>query len=122
MQEADGHSLLRSDRLSREFIAVGVEDSVATALEKIRQSPGTGEIFYTYACDPAGRLVGVVPVRKLLRAQPEELIGSLMFTRVVKLPVNATDELVEDFFVTYRFLAFPVVDADGRIVGVVEVG
>lgn len=120
--DAEGsHSLLRSDRLSRDFIAVGVEDTVATALEKIRMSPGTGEIFYCYACDPEGRLVGVVPVRKLLRSQPDERIASLMFTRVVKLPVNATDDIVEDFFVTYRFLAFPVVHEDGRIAGVVEV-
>ncbi|QRK05576.1 magnesium transporter [Archangium violaceum] len=116
------HSLLRSDRLSRDFVAVGVEDTVAQALEKIRSTPGTNEIFYCYACDPAGRLVGVVPIRKLIRAAPEERISSLMFTRVVKLPADAPDSLVEDFFVTYRFLAFPVVDAEGRIVGVVEVG
>ncbi|RKH34659.1 magnesium transporter [Corallococcus praedator] len=114
------HTLLQGDRLSRDFTAVGVEDTVAQALEKIRASPGTGEVFYCYACDPAGRLVGVVPIRKLIRAAPEERIATLMFTRVVKLPVDAPDAVVEDFFVTYRFLAFPVVDADGRIVGVVE--
>ena len=115
------HSLLRSDRLSRDFVSVGTEDTVAVALEKMRATPGTNEIFYCYACDPAGRLVGVVPIRKLIRAAPEELISALMFTRVVKLPWNAPDSLVEDFFVTYRFLAFPVVDAEGRIAGVVEV-
>ncbi|WP_257457329.1 magnesium transporter [Archangium lipolyticum] len=115
------HTLLRSDRLSRDFVAVGAEDTVAQALEKIRAAPGTNEIFYCYACDPAGRLVGVVPSRKLIRASPEERISSLMFTRVVKLPANAPDSLVEDFFVTYRFLAFPVVDTEDRIVGVVEV-
>ncbi|MGZ3461430.1 MAG: magnesium transporter, partial [Archangium sp.] len=115
------HSLLRSDRLSREFVAVGTEDTVAQALEKIRAAPGTNEIFYCYACDPAGRLVGVVPSRKLIRAAPDERISSLMLTRVVKLPATAPDSLVEDFFVTYRFLAFPVVDAEDHIVGVVEV-
>ena len=115
-------TLLRSDRLSRDFVSVGVEDTVAQALDKMRAAPGGNEIFYCYACDPEGRLVGVVPIRKLIRAGPEERIASLMFTRVVKLPVDAPDSLVEDFFVTYRFLAFPVVDADGRIVGVVEVG
>jgi len=115
------HSLLRSDRLSRDFVAVGAGDTVAQALEKLRASPGSSEIFYCYACAPDGRLVGVVPIRKLIRAAPEELISSLMFTRVVKLPADAPDSLVEDFFVTYRFLAFPVVDAEGRIVGVVEV-
>lgn len=121
MTDPQAKTLLRSDRLSRDFISVGVEDSVALALEKIRGTPGTGEIFYCYACDPEGKLVGVVPVRKLLRADPTDKIGALMFTRVVKLPIDATDELVEDFFVTYRFLAFPVVDENERIVGVVEV-
>ena len=117
----DAHSLLRSDRLSRDFVAVGADDTVAQALEKMRATPGTNEIFYCYACDEAGRLVGVVPIRKLIRAAPEERIRSLMIARVVKLPATATDEVVEDFFVTYRFLAFPVVDAEDRIVGVIEV-
>ena len=117
----DQHSLLRDDRLSRDFVAVGTEDTVAQALDKLRAAPGTHEIFYCYACDPEGRLVGVVPIRKLIRAAADERIATLMFTRVVKLPADAPDELVEDFFVTYRFLAFPVVDAEGRIVGVAEV-
>lgn len=120
MPPETAHTLLKGDRLSRDFTAVGVEDTVAQALEKLRAHPGTGEIFYCYACDPAGRLVGVVPIRKLIRAAPDERIASLMFTRVVKLPADASDALVEDFFVTYRFLAFPVVDAEERIVGVVE--
>lgn len=117
----EAHSLLQSERLCRDFIAVGAEDTVAQALEKIRASPGTREIFYCYACDPRGRLVGVVPIRKLIRADPAEHIAALMFTRVVKLPADAPDSLVEDFFLTYRLLAFPVVDAEGRIAGVVEV-
>lgn len=117
-----GQTLLRPDNLSREFVAVGVEDTVAQALEKIRVAPaGPGDVFYCYACDPEGRLVGVVPVRKLLRAAPEDRISTVMFTRIVKLPADAPDSLVEDFFATYRFLAFPVVDKDGRIVGVIEV-
>lgn len=115
------HTLLQSDRLSRDFVSVGADDTVAQALEKIRASNGTGEIFYCYACDAEGRLAGVVPLRKLIRAGPEERIASLMFTNVVKLSADAPDSLVEDFFVTYRFLAFPVVDTVGRIVGVVEV-
>ncbi|HEX8441556.1 magnesium transporter [Archangium sp.] len=113
--------MLRSDRLSRDFVSVGAGDTVAQALEKTRAAPGSNEIFYCYAVDPDGRLVGVVPIRKLIRAAPEERISSIMFTRVVKLPADAPDSLVEDFFVTYRFLAFPVVDAQDRILGVVEV-
>lgn len=120
MATEETHSLLRSDRLSRDFVSVGVADTVAQALEKIRASADTREIFYCYACDPEGRLVGVVPIRKLIRAAPDERIASLMFDRVVKLPEDAPDSLVEDFFVTYRFLAFPVVDKAGRIAGVVE--
>lgn len=121
MSSPETHSILHSDRLSRDFVAVGVEDTVSQALEKIRAAPGTSDIFYCYACDAEGRLMGVVPVRKLIRAAPEEKIAALMFKQVVKLPLDAPDSLVEDFFVTYRFLAFPVVDAGGRIVGVVEV-
>lgn len=121
MPDPRAHTLLQSERLSRDFVAVGVEDTVEAALAKIRAAPETREIFYCYACDPAGRLVGVVPIRKLIRALPGERIDALMSSRIVALPIDAPDSLVEDFFVTYRFLAFPVVDTAGRIEGVLEV-
>ncbi|MBX5480333.1 MAG: magnesium transporter [Myxococcaceae bacterium] len=115
-------TLLQSDRLSRNFVSVGEEDTIGAALEKIRTSAeSAADIFYIYACDPEGRLTGVVPVRKLVLSPMTARIRDVMFSRIVKLPHDATDDLVEDFFVTYRLLAFPVVDEEGRIAGTIEV-
>jgi magnesium transporter len=113
-------TLLVRENLSDDWVAVGVEDTVQVALEKIRSAPESREVFYCYACDPDGKLVGVVPIRKLIRASPGDRIDALMSTRIVKLPLGGPDSLVEDFFVTYRFLAFPVVDDGGRIAGMIE--
>jgi magnesium transporter len=113
-------TLLTRENLSEDFVAVGVDDTAAVALEKIRAAPETREIFYCYACDTEGRLVGVVPIRKLIRAAPDQRISELMSTRIVKLPLGAPDSIAQDFFATYRFLAFPVVDSFGRIAGMIE--
>lgn len=117
---SDPVTLLTRENLSEDFVAVGIDDTAAQALEKIRAAPETREVFYCYACDPDGRLVGVVPIRKLIRASPDQKIAELMSTRIVKLPLGAPDSIAQDFFATYRFLAFPVVDSFGRIAGMLE--
>jgi magnesium transporter len=44
-----------------------------------------------------------------------------MVKRVAALPINATVYDACEFFVTYKFLAFPIIDSDRRIVGIVDV-
>jgi magnesium transporter len=66
------------------------------------------------------RLVGVVPTRRLLTAAPATPLREIMVPRVIALPATATVLEACEFFVLYKFLAFPVVDADRRIIGVVD--
>ena len=92
------------------------------ALEAVRRE-GIGEkIVYFYVVDGEERLSGVLPTRRLLTASVEQRIGDLMIKRVVAIPQTAT--LIEacEFFVLHKFFAFPVVDGDRRILGVIDVG
>src|SRR4029453_10454567 len=66
------------------------------------------------------RLVGVVPTRRLLTAAPAMRLREIMVPRVVALPAEATVLEACDFFVLYKFLAFPVVDASRRVIGIVD--
>lgn len=95
--------------------------SVAEALDKIRRE-GVGErVIYFYALDEEERLAGVIPTRRLLTAPLETRLEEIMIRRVVALPVTATVLEACEFFVLYKFFAFPVVDAERRVVGVVDV-
>src|SRR5258706_9595921 len=109
--------------IARKDVATLRQDwTVREALDAIRQR-GLGEkIVYFYATDPSERLVGVVPTRRLLTASLERKVSEIMIERVVIIPHTATVLEACEAFVLHKFLAFPVVDADRRILGVVDVG
>jgi magnesium transporter len=102
-----------------DYYAVPIADTVEQAVARIRAAPDRS-VFYLYAVDEEGRLCGVVPVRKLLTAPPGTLIAEIAARNVIALPASADRALLEDFFATYRFLAFPVVDEERRMLGVVQ--
>jgi magnesium transporter len=95
--------------------------TVQEALQSIRRE-GIGElIVYFYAVDSAGRLVGVLPTRRLLTSALEQKLEEIMVRRVAAIPATATVLEACEFFVLYKFFAFPVVDAERRVVGVIDV-
>jgi len=104
----------------KDFPLLEADASAEKALETIRRE-GVGErVIYFYAVDEQQRLVGVVPTRRLLTADPATPLREIMVPRVIALPATATVLEACEFFVLYKFLAFPVVDSDRRIIGVVD--
>jgi magnesium transporter len=111
---------LAADYARKDFPLLQAGASAEKALETIRRE-GVGErVIYFYAVDERMRLVGVVPTRRLLTAAPATPLREIMVPRVIALPATATVLEACEFFVLYKFLAFPVVDADRRIIGVVD--
>jgi magnesium transporter len=95
--------------------------SVREALESIRERALGEKIVYFYVVDAEDRLVGVLPTRRLLTGPLEVRLRELMVPRVVAIPQTATLLEACEAFVLHKFLAFPVVDEQRRIVGVVDV-
>ena len=95
--------------------------SVAKALDYIRDHEIGGRVVYFYVVDADGRLVGVVPTRRLLRARPDTPVSAVMIAPVVSVPHTATVLDACEFFTLHKLLAFPVVDAEGKLVGLVDV-
>jgi magnesium transporter len=94
---------------------------VAEALDTIRRE-GVGErIIYFYAIDENQRLVGVLPTRRLLTSPLDATLETIMVRRVAAIPATASVLEACEFFVLYKFFAFPVVDAERRVVGMVDV-
>jgi Mg/Co/Ni transporter MgtE (contains CBS domain) len=104
----------------KDFPLLDADMSVGEALERIRRE-GVGErVIYFYAIDEEKRLVGVVPTRRLLTAPLETALREVMVRRVVAVPAKATVLDACEFFVLYKFLAFPVVDEQRRVVGIID--
>jgi magnesium transporter len=107
--------------LRTDFIKLRPEFTVQESLDYIRRERLGQKIVYFYVMDEDDRLKGVLPTRRLLSASLDRKISDLMITRVVKIPQSATVLEACDFFITYKFLAFPVVDEQGRMIGLVDV-
>ena len=105
----------------KDFPLLDAEMTVGQALERIRRE-GVGErVIYFFAVDSNKRLVGVLPTRRLLTSPLETKLSDVMVRRVVAIPATATVLDACEFFVLYKFFAFPVVDDQRRVVGLIDV-
>jgi magnesium transporter len=107
--------------MRHDLACLDADQSVGDALSMIRQEPPSGRIIYFYVVDYQLRLVGVLPTRRLLLSPPEKLISEIMISSVIAIPDSATVLEACEFFTLHRLLAFPVVDASHRIIGVVDI-
>lgn len=100
------------------------DESVGEALAFIRsRGEALGEkVVYFYVVDTEERLVGVLPTRRLLTSAPEVPLKDIMVHKVLSIPETATIMEGCEAFVMHKLLAFPVVDKERRIIGVVDVG
>ncbi|MGA7273344.1 MAG: magnesium transporter [Candidatus Udaeobacter sp.] len=108
------------DHARKDFPLLDADITVGEALERIRREGVAERVIYFYAVDEQKRLVGVVPTRRLLTAPLETPLRQVMVPRVVAVPATATVLDACEFFVLYKFLAFPVVDEQRRVVGVID--
>ncbi|HEX4708700.1 MAG TPA: magnesium transporter [Candidatus Udaeobacter sp.] len=109
-----------ADHARKDFPLLDVSMTVGEALERIRRE-GVGErVIYFYVVDEEKRLAGVMPTRRLLTAPLEAPLRLIVVSRVIAIPATATVLDACEFFVLYKFLAFPVVDAERRVVGIID--
>jgi magnesium transporter len=104
-----------------DFVQLNAGQTVGQALETLIEKQPEGRIIYFYVTDDDGRLQGVVPTRRLLLTPRDRPLADVMVRRVVALPDSATVLDACEFFVMHRLLAFPVVDAGRRLLGLVDV-
>ena len=96
--------------------------TVKEAFDHIRKTGVDKETIYTcYVTDSDRVLLGMVSVRMLLLADPEESIGDIMETNIIYVNTLEDREEVAKQFDKYDLLALPVVDNEKRLVGIVTV-
>jgi magnesium transporter len=90
------------------------------ALQELRSVERIADsVYYLFVTDELGILKGVVGLRDLVVAPPETTVEAMMDPNVISVPVTADQEVCARTLSRYGFLALPVVDEIGRLVGVI---
>jgi Na+:H+ antiporter, NhaA family len=110
-----------TERMHQNFSRLDSSLTVGEALDWLRKHPSPARIIYFYVVDRDGRLEGVVPTRRLILSPPEAKLSEIMVGKIVAVPAEATVLEACEFFIQHRFLAFPVVDEQRRLLGVVDI-
>jgi len=108
--------------MTTEFVTLPSHLTAAEALERLRGLAREVElIYYIYLVDPAARLQGVVTIRHLLLFDPAARLEEIMRRDPVSVRPDDTPERVAEITEKYNLLAVPVLDAQGKLLGVVTV-
>ncbi len=108
--------------MTTEYVSFSQNMTVEMAFDKIRRTGVNKETVYTcYVTNAKKQLLGVVTVKDLLFADKSELVGDVMDTNVITVETLEDKEEVANKLSKYDFLALPVVDKEGCLVGIVTV-
>ncbi len=102
------------------FVAVFPDlraDATVTALRQVAEQAET--INYVYVVDRDERLIGVLSLHSLVLSRPETPVKELMFPQLYSVTVDTDQEEAARILIDRNLLALPVVDAEGRLVGII---
>jgi len=106
--------------MTSDYVAIASGMTVSQAMMRVRQTaPDAETVYQLYVLDNDGHLIGTMSLRQLMVARPGALVDDIMIKDVIKIPVDKAQEEVARIVARYDLLALPVVDADGRMVGIV---
>ena len=107
--------------MTTDFVYLGLNSTVTHAVQALRTFDGDPEsVTEIYLLDEKRVLHGVVPLARLVMAQPETRLSVLTETRVLSCPADTRQNQLAEIFDKYNLHALPVVDAQSRMVGVVQ--
>ena len=108
-------------RMTTEYVAVPQTATVGDAIQALRTFEGDIEtITEIYLVDDAEVLKGVVPLARIVLAKPETRLDVLAEPRFISCEADARQERVAELFDKYNLRALPVLNAEAKLVGVVE--
>ena len=108
--------------MTTEFVDLKKELTVKQAIDRIRQIGFDRETINTmYVINDNRVLEGIIEIRKLLLADENAIVGSLMDVNYVYIKTTDDQEDVAALFKKYGYLSMPVVDNEHRLVGIITV-
>ena len=95
------------------------EQTVAQALDYLRTEDEARDVTYLYVVDGDERLQGLIVIRDLLRAAPEQALDEVMLRQPFHLLIDLSVTDAIKAAVHRHYPVYPVCDEDGRLVGLV---
>jgi magnesium transporter len=108
--------------MTTRFVTVRPDATAAEALTAVRrlaEEERTETVYYLYVTGTDRILIGVLSLRELVLARPGARISEVMRRRFASVRPDADQEQVARLLTEKHLLALPVVDADGRLLGIV---
>ncbi len=106
--------------MTSDYATLSAAMTVTEALEALRlEAPDAETIYHTYVIDDERKLLGVISLRVLILAAPEQVIGDIMLSSVITCQVSDDQEDVAKVIARYDLIALPIIDATGALVGIV---
>lgn len=103
-----------------EYCEFSPDMNVRDALKTIKKTGVDKETVYTlYLVDNQRKLVGTVPLHKALIVEEDTLLGKLTDPSIISVTTLDDQEMVADTVRKYHLLSIPVVDREGRMVGII---
>ncbi len=112
--------------MTDKFVRLSAAQTVDEAFVSVRTSdPDVETLTDLYVVEggerTGERLVGVLSLRELVRARPDQKIGAVMTPDLITVRVDTDQEEVARLISKYDFLAMPVLDAQGMLAGIITV-
>jgi magnesium transporter len=108
--------------LTPDYVRVRPDWTMAYVLDHIRRYGHDSEtLSIVYVIGDRGRLIGEIPIRKILLLPPDARVAEVMDGRVVALKATDTQESAIPVFQREDRVALPVTDSDGTLIGIVTV-
>lgn len=105
--------------MTTEYVDLREEMTVGQAMAHIKKTGIHKETIYTCYITERRKLVGIVSAKDLMTTDDDVPIKDLMETEIISVHTHADQEQVAQLFTKYDLLALPVIDQDGRMVGIV---
>ena len=110
---------LMSPRFVRVRPDMRVDEAIAYLRRQARERVET--LYYIYVLDGEQRLLGVVSFRELFAAPADRTVRDVMQDEPVSVPADLDQESVSQLIAQHDLVAIPVLDAEGRMKGIVTV-
>ncbi len=108
--------------MTPEFVAVQPQWTVRDTIRYLRTQAHDAEtIYYVYAVDRQGRLMGVLSLRDLILANDYDRVSERLIRDVIRVRVDGDQEDVANLMKDEDLLALPVVDFNDRLVGIITI-
>ena len=109
--------------MTTSYVGLDEKMSAQEAIDSIRGAAGepSESILYLYVIDDVRRLLGVVPIRRLVEGAATTPVSELIIRDPVRTDLDSDQEEVAQLVARYDLLAIPVCDVDGTMMGVITV-